>query len=195
LPAERLQRRPRVADQATDRLVLGGEGSDNVGARLGRRSQVAERAVQGRALILHARGELVQDQRQIVARPRVERAQRLVEVDRPLCLADRELASLGEHGAALVLRRPGHQLDERLTEQRLAPQHRPRVRWDRRVGGVDLDLGPGQLAILGDADDVADVDAGHPHVRLSDQLGRVAVERREAVALRLQRDRPAEAVP
>ena len=108
-------------------------------------------------------------------------------------LRRRQVAALGQRRRLVAAR---GQLDVGLAEQRLLAQDRPRVVGDRRVARVQLDrrLGVARVAQV-DRLDLADRDAGDPHVRLLGELRRLVERRPEPVALRLQRDRAAERDP
>ena len=103
-------------------------------------------------------------------------------------------AAVGKVGRVAVARRDLH---VGLPQQALLPEHHAGVALDRGEAAVDLDLGDGappagrELLAL----DLADVHAGHPHVRLDHQQRRLGEGRLEAVALRRGGQRAAERDP
>ena len=104
------------------------------------------------------------------------------------------VAALGDRLRAACARR---ELHVGLAQQRLLAQDRLRVRRQRRVARLQLDLdvrAPGDL-VRRDLLDLADRHAADPHVGLQRELPGLGERRVEAVALRLQRHRAAEREP
>ena len=95
----------------------------------------------------------------------VERREDLVQLGGALDPRVRQPATVRQHAGAPVPRR---QLDVGLAEQRLLAQDRVAVLRDRRVRRVELDLHDRARAALVELLrlHLADVHAGHPHVRL-----------------------------
>ncbi len=112
------------------------------------------------------------------------------------CRAERDVVGL----AGL---RAGRELDVGLAQERLLAQDRPGVFGDRRELGTDLEHGLGRVVALdplvrgrqADLLHLADGDAADPDVGLGRELRGLGEVGRDAVALRLQRDRTAERDP
>ena len=111
---------------------------------------------------------------------------------RPACAPARP-GSSRSRAASGALGVPGRQLDVALAEQRLAPHDRAHVGLQRRVARLDLDRRPScSPPARSSAKTLPDRHARDAHVGLLGQQRRLGQQDRHAVALGLERHRPAE---
>ena len=122
--AERVEDDAGVADRAAATALLLVELLAAAVRVLGERREVAERGVEVRAAALDPLRERLLPDLERLARPRVERAEDLVQLDGRRHLRVGQRAVLGQQCRALVA---GRQLDVGLAEQRLLAQDRARV--------------------------------------------------------------------